>query len=117
MNICKFLESVPVEQKLRVRGEDILKDPDNELREIAAWLGLRTDPVAIEEMKHPERSPYACFGPPGARYGNDRFFLENPILRPARVEPLSLDGPLSWRADRQGFAPEVKRLAEEFGYA
>jgi Sulfotransferase family len=117
MNICRFLESVPVEQKLRVRGEDILKNPNDGLGKIAAWLGLRTDTQAIEEMKHPERSPYACFGPPGARYGNDRFFLENPVLRPARAELQSLDGPLDWRVDGQGFSPEVRRLAEEFGYA
>src|SRR5262249_18586200 len=74
-NICKFLESVPAARKMRVRGEDILKKPGKELREIATWLGLRTDAEAIDKMKHPERSPYACFGPPGARFGNDRFFL------------------------------------------
>ena len=115
-NICKFLEAVPPQQQLRIRGEEILKEPDNELCEIAAWLGLRTDAEAIEEMKHPERSPYACFGPTGARFGNDRFFLENPTLRPARAEPQSLEGPLNWRADGEGFSAPVKRLAREFGY-
>jgi len=115
-NICKFLESVPPGQQMRVRGEDILKEPDKDLREIAAWLGLRTDGEAIDKMKHPERSPYACFGPPGARFGNDRFFLENPALRPSRAEQQSLDGPLGWRTDGHGFSPDVERLAREFGY-
>ena len=55
-----------------------MTNPDLHLRKIAGWLGLRTDDAAINEMRHPERSPYACFGPPGARFGNDRFFLENP---------------------------------------
>jgi sulfotransferase family protein len=115
-NICRFLQSVPPAQQLRVRGEDVLSDPDTKLGEIAGWLGLRTDEEAIEEMKHPERSPYACFGPRGARYGNDRFFLEDPVLRPARVELHSLDTSPSWRTDGPGFLPEVKRLAREFGY-
>ena len=112
----KFLESVPPEQHTRIRGEDILTDPDRHLRQIAEWLGLRTDAEAIEEMKHPERSPYACFGPPGARFGKDRFFLENPVLRASRAEPQSLEGPLSWRTDGEGFSPKVKRRAREFGY-
>ena len=58
-NICQFLETVPEGQKLWVRGEDVLREPDSMLRQIAGWLGLRTDEAAIEEMKHPERSPFA----------------------------------------------------------
>src|SRR5260221_8965762 len=83
-NVCEFLESVPKNQKLRVRGEDLLDDPDAGLRRIVGWLGLREDAEAIEMMKHPEQSPFACFGPPGARYGNDPFFLKDPALRPAQ---------------------------------
>jgi hypothetical protein len=114
--IRKFLESVPSEQQLRIRGEDVVTDPDLHLRKIAGWLGLRTDAAAINEMKHPERSPYACFGPPGARFGNDRFFLENPALRPACAEPQSLEGPVGWLGDGRGFSSDVRRLAGEFGY-
>jgi hypothetical protein len=116
VNICEFLKSVPDDQKMRVRGEDLLTAPDRWLREVASWLGLRTDAQAIEEMKHPERSPYASLGPAGARYGDDRFFIESPALRPEKGKPLSLDGPLSWRADGKGFLPRVRRLAVEFGY-
>jgi hypothetical protein len=70
----------------------------------------------MEEMKHPERSPFACIGPSNARYGNDSFFLESPELRPGRASAKSLEGPLSWRSDGRGFAPAVLRLAREFGY-
>jgi hypothetical protein len=117
LNICEFLKSVPDNQKKRIRGEDLLSHPDQSLREIASWMGLRIDAQAIEEMKHPERSPYASFGPPGARFGNDRLFLESPALRTDRAKPQSLDGPLSWRLDGEVFSPEVIRLAREFGYA
>jgi len=115
-NIAEFFESLPDEQKLRIRGEDLLQAPDGPLRRIAEWLRVRSDDEAINEMKHPERSPYACFGPPGARYGNDSLFLESPALRPARAKPQSLQGPLSWREDRLHFLPEIKQLAREFGY-
>jgi sulfotransferase family protein len=115
-NIDEFFKSLPDGQKLRVRGEDLLQSPDEPLHRIAEWMGVRADAEAIDEMKHPERSPYACFGPPGARYGNDTFFLESPALRPARAKPQSLDGPLSWREDGSDFLPEVKQLARELGY-
>jgi hypothetical protein len=115
-NICEFLKSVPEEQKLRIRSEELLTDREQGLLRVATWLGLRTDPEAIEEMRHPERSPYACYGPPGATLGNDRFFLRSPALRPERAGLHTLDGPLGWREDGQGFLPEVKKLAMIFGY-
>jgi hypothetical protein len=115
-NINEFFKTLPEDRKLRVRGEDLLQAPDEPLKQIVEWLGLRSDNEAIEEMKHPERSPYACYGPPGATYGNDSFFLRSPELRPARAKLQSLEGPLSWREDGEGFLWEVKKLAQEFGY-
>jgi hypothetical protein len=115
--ISEFLRGIPPSRSMRIRGEDLLSRPDQILTGVAAWMGLRTDRRAIDRMKHPERSPYACPGPPGARYGNDAFFLENPVLRAARAAaPLALDGPLGWRQDQGGFCPEVQRMAREFGY-
>jgi hypothetical protein len=99
-----------------MRGEDLLIDRDQGLKQIAEWLGLRTDAKAIDEMMHPERSPFACYGPPGANFGNDRSFLKEPALRPERAERHTLEGPLSWRKDGQGFLPDVKELAVQFGY-
>jgi len=101
---------------LRVRGEDIVGGLKQGLREVLAWLGLRTDDEAIDEMKHPERSPYACYGPASARFGNDRAFLQDPVLRPARAEKHSLEGPLSWCDDGREFSAEVRELAQKFGF-
>jgi hypothetical protein len=123
-HICNFLAALPAAQKIRIRGEDILHQPDHHLRQIVAWLELCADSDAIEQMKHPERSPFAGFGPLGARFGNDPSFLKNPAIRPHRdsrrledrVKPQSLEGPLSWREDGTGFSPKVKQLAREFGY-
>ena len=114
--IQEFLRSVPSGQQMRVRGEDLLCKADTHLQAIADWMGLRTDAAAIEMMKHPERSPYAFRGPGGGRFGNDRFFLGDPVLRPERATVIDLDAPLGWRDDGQGFLPDVKELAREFGY-
>jgi hypothetical protein len=114
-NICDFLEPLPNHQKLRVRGEDILAQPEATFRSVAEWLELRTDEDAMEAMKHPERSPYACFGPPSARYGDNTLFLRAPALPPPG-EPDELDAPSAWREDGQGLSPQVKALARQFGY-
>jgi hypothetical protein len=115
--ILQFLRSVPGEQKIMVRGEDVLSDRGQSLRAISGWMGLRTDPAAIEEMMHPEHSPFACYGPPAAPQGNDAFFMESPTLRPGPVVTGGLDKPLSWRTDGQEFLPMVKEMALSFGYA
>jgi sulfotransferase family protein len=115
-NICDFLDAVPESQRLAVRGEDLVANTDATLRAIAEWLGVQTDDEAIEAMKHPERSPYACFGPSGARYGDNALFLRSPVLPSPPVEPDDLDAPLPWREDGEGLSPEVKAFARRLGY-
>jgi hypothetical protein len=119
VNIVTFLAGIPKDQWVRIRGEDILEDPDYYLREIATWLDISTDSRAIEAMKHPERSPFARIGPSNAPFGNDPEFLQSPALRNSG-EPspkASLDGPLTWREDGKGFSDEVADLARTFGYS
>ncbi len=115
-NIGEFLETIPVDRQLLVRAEDVLASPDATLATIVKWVGLPADPEAIEMMKHPERSPFACFGPPGARFGDNPQFLRSPTLPAPASEPPSLDTPLGWRADGEGLSPAVKALARRFGY-
>ena len=105
-NVVEFLQSVPPGRWSTVRGEDLLRNPEEALRELLAWLGKRTEPDAIEPMFHPERSPYAHFGPRGARNGNDILFLERPTLRAPREPQRTLEG----------LAPEVVELARRLGY-
>lgn len=89
-NIMEFSENLPPGQLMRLKGEDILSDPDLYLPQIAEWLGIRTDRAAIEEMKHPENSPYACVGPSPTRGGNDGKFMRSPALRSGKVREPSL---------------------------
>ncbi|BCY09670.1 sulfotransferase [Actinoplanes sp. L3-i22] len=116
-NVVTFLASVPAQRWVVVHGEDLLRQPESTTRRLAEWLGLRADEHAVASMLHPERSPFARFGPSGARLGNDIFFLERPALRPSRATPAGLDGALDWLPDGGGFAPEVRDLARHLGYA
>lgn len=116
-NILQALDGVPVEQVMRVRGEDVLADPRTHLAAIADWAGLRSDEQAVEAMLHPERNVFARLGPPSAPYGSDPKFLDNPVFRPQQSKQQSLVGPLAWRDDVDGFADEVVAQARAFGYA
>jgi hypothetical protein len=116
-NICTFLDGLAKEATFRVRGEDLLADPETHLRQIAQWLGIRGDRAAVDAMTHPERSPFAAFGPLTARLGNDPGFLRDPRPRAqSRARSPSLSDPLPWASARKAFSPEVVDLAREFGY-
>jgi|SRR5215469_6237177 len=115
-NICNFLSRVPKEQKLRIRGEDLLANPDLYLRKIAAWLSLSTKREAVQRMKHPEESPFACFGPSGSTLGNDPSFLEDPRLRPYRKREVDRHGRLRCGQGGNALSPQVKSLAKDLGY-
>ncbi|WPL24542.1 hypothetical protein Thiofri_04762 [Thiorhodovibrio frisius] len=90
-NILEFSSNLPDGQVFRIKGEDLLSSPDLYLPQIADWLGVRTDREAIEQMKHPENSPYARIGPMHARGGNDGKFMSSPNLRQTQVPEPSLD--------------------------
>ena len=102
----------------RIRAEAVMSAPEQELAALARWLGWEGNNEVVELMLMPERSPFAQLGPRGARYGFDREFLDSPIFqRQLRARFMSLDGPLPWRPDGQGFATEVISLANTYGYA
>ena len=115
-NVLRFLCDVPERQQMRIRGEDLLTNPDQVLGQIAGWLDLCSDAAAIERMKHPECSPYAFLGPPGARWGNSDYFLKHPEFRSDRLKLHSLEGTPSWLDNGQELLPAVKQLARQFGY-
>lgn len=116
MHIMEFLAEVPAEHQMRLRGEDVLADPQTHLRAICRWLDMSDDDDAIEAMLHPEDSPYAHLGPVGAHLGNDINYLRSPAFRPGGVRPSTLEGPLPWRPDGKGFEPRVIELARSLGY-
>lgn len=115
-SILDFTSRLNLSQSMRLQGELLLSDPDTYLVQICQWLGISTASEAIDAMKHPERSPYACFGPSNARGGNNRGFLEDPNLRILKRRDVSLHDPLEWMSDGSGFCQETIELAHKFGY-
>jgi hypothetical protein len=91
VRIIEFLENIPEDRQMRIKGEDFMTDPDPFLIKIAEWLGISTDAGAIGEMKHPENSPFACYGPSNAKFGNDPSYLEAPELRKYEPREYSLE--------------------------
>ncbi|MFZ1829362.1 MAG: sulfotransferase [Candidatus Competibacteraceae bacterium] len=114
--IMEFLNDLPQEQWLRVKGEDVLANPDVELTRICGWLGLPCGAHELAAMKAPEQSPYAHVGPLTARLGNDINFLLEPRLRQSPLKNYDSAEPLPWRPDGQGLHPAVVELACELGY-
>ncbi|MBD1933474.1 MULTISPECIES: sulfotransferase family protein [Cyanophyceae] len=119
-NIMNLTNTLPLGQCMRIKGEDVLSDPDLYLPQISEWLGIRTDVEAIEAMKHPEDSPYACIGPFPARGGNDTKFMRSPRLRQGKVREPSLKdelekGELKENLDEE-FVEKVVKFAKQLGY-
>jgi Sulfotransferase family len=115
-HIMDFLGELPAENHLRLRGEDVLSEPEVQLGHVCRWLGVSAGSDAMEAMLHPEDSPYAHLGPVGAHLGNDINYLRNPAFRRAPARKSTLAGTLPWRSDGKGFEPHVIALAREFGY-
>jgi hypothetical protein len=115
-NILNFLSAIPEEQKMFLRGEDILSNPKLYFEKICRWLNLDWNDTAYESMLHPENSCYACLGPYGASLGNDPNFLRSPIFKQRKIPESTLSGPLPWRNDGKGFIRDVIQLAQELGY-
>ncbi|WP_420554916.1 sulfotransferase family protein [Neptuniibacter marinus] len=116
INILNFLDIVPAENQMRIRGELIMENPREELAGICRWLGIRDDEEAVDDMMHPEASPFACFGPVNALFGNDPNFLRGSKFRPHKPRLPEMDAELPWRDDGVRLRPEVVALAREFGY-
>lgn len=120
-NIVKFTKTLPIGQTMQIKGENILAQPDVYLPQIPQWLGLRTDPEAIEAMKHPENSPYAYVGAFPARGGNDLKFMRNPKLRIGTVKEPNLQkfwqSNLSQHSQETSFNSELQENINNLAFA
>ncbi|MHA6326656.1 sulfotransferase [Roseivivax sp. CAU 1753] len=66
-----LLGSMPDSPVHHVHFDDLLRDPEAELRRLAKALALPHDPAQLARMRHPERSPFATVGPYGAHGRGD----------------------------------------------
>lgn len=108
---------LPPAQYMFLHGEWFFEDPPLVLKQICAWAGLSTEDAAIEEMMHPENSPFACRGPASCPGGNNVGFAEKPHLRVGKIPPENLDDPLDWfEHEDVRFSAETRALAPFLGY-
>jgi Sulfotransferase family len=114
--VATFTASINPRRTLLIRAEDLLVDPRPCLSAVCEWLGVDSSSGAIDEMLHPENSPFGRFGPPRARFGADPKFLARPALRMRRERLPSLEEPMPWSTAGEGFSPPVRQLAASLGY-
>lgn len=112
--IMRSLAMLPAEQWIRLRAEDLLREPTVVLPRVLDWLGLSTDLETVARMVQTERWTFAGVGSSGGLYGGDPSFLASPALRPvARPGPVSFDP--DWNLPEQLCRP-MASLAETLGY-
>lgn len=116
LRILRAAPRIASDRFMSVRGEDVLRDPQNYLRQICAWLGLETSEADMQAMLRPELSPFACLGPQAAPFGNDPNFLRSPGYTRRDIPEQPLSDPLDWdRPDRQ-LRPETIAISHQMGY-
>lgn len=119
-NILSFERQIAPGQMIRIQGEVLLAEPERYLPQIERWLGITSSIGTLEEMKHPENSPYACIGPSNAPFGNDPNFLKKPFYVKQPIPKSQLAGTLDYLAPHEperGFTLEAIALAKQLGYS
>jgi hypothetical protein len=113
LRIVKALLDLPGDQWMRVRAEDLLREPRIWLPRVLDRLSLSHDNITIEQMMQTDKWRFAQYNP-GAAGGGDYSFLRHPALRPVPPPPTELDSP-SW-----DITDELRRritvLARYLGY-
>lgn len=96
--------------------ETLLSRPELALTGVCDWLGWSASTADLQAMQQPEASPFAGHGPSSALLGADERFLAEPAFSRRLQFADTLDGEIPWRPDLPGLAPEVRALAEHYGY-
>lgn len=78
--LLAFLGGLPEGRHVTLSVDEVQNSPALAMTELCRAIGLSDDEAAIEAMLHPERSPFAGFGPVGANLGNDPDFLRQPRI-------------------------------------
>jgi hypothetical protein len=112
--IMRELSTLPAEQWIRVRAEDLLREPEKSVPPIYDWLGLDYDDEIIANLAHTERWRFAGTGESGKLRGGDPKFMLDPRLRPV-AEPGPVEFPAEWNLLEE-MCHRMTELAAELGY-
>jgi hypothetical protein len=114
LRIKQALDALPPDRWLRVRAEDLLREPRIWLPVILGWLGLDASAATIDNMLHTDRWRFAGRDEAGRVGGGDPKFMWAPALRPvATPGPLGFDPALGLPAEMQR---RINELARQLGY-
>jgi hypothetical protein len=112
--IIAALKTLPDEQWMRVRAEDLIREPYSWLPRIAEWLGLACSDKILARMLQTERWRFANIGPAKRYGGGDPGFMLSPVLRNIDCPP-PLDCCASLKLSREMIS-RIEALARYLGY-
>lgn len=114
INLSRLADHAPMR---RVSTEALDRDSQATLAGLCEWLEVDFDPETLALMNDPGRWPYAGLGPAAAPGGLEPDVLMDwPAEVTAQAPNGALDAPLPWRADGRSFDPQVRQLAQDYGY-
>lgn len=113
LRITRSLEALPGGQWMRVRAEDLLREPCTWLPRVLDWLSLAHDDQTIERMMRTEQWAFAPHHD-SLTGGADPGFMGNPALRPVAAPPAEVISP-SWEIT-DDISRRIVRLARYLGY-
>jgi hypothetical protein len=112
--VVRTLARLPESQWMRLRAEDLLRQPQVYLPKVLGWLGLPCDDQIIARMVRTQDWRFAGTGPTGDLFGGDPQFMLSPELHPIE-EPGPVSFPASWGLPAVMQA-RMKKLASYLGY-
>lgn len=114
LRVMEALATLPAEAWLRVRSEDLLREPNVWLPKILGWLGLECGDAVIAGMLRTEQWRFAHTGASGQLFGGDPDFMVSPALR-AIPDP----GPVTFEPSPRlpaDMCARMTQLAGDLGY-
>jgi Sulfotransferase family len=114
LRVMRALDGLPPEAWMRVRSEDLLREPYVWLPRILSWLGVDHGRPVIDRMLRTEQWRFANTGQDGKLFGGDPDFMVSPALR-----DIPDPGPVSFEPSAAlpaGMCARMTKLAGELGY-
>jgi acyl carrier protein len=108
-NVAEFLGTVPRERWLRVRYEDLVREPETWARKLSEFLGVPFAPAMLDLYEEQEAKMTDGLGAAAQRSGDLKFYLHD------RIDPEAAD---RWKkfVSEKSLSEMSRQLATELGY-